>query len=71
MHEKTVLLKEKSLGIGKMENLADRIGSFEKDYILRVLEINDGNRKKTARVLEVSLRSLYYKLEKYGIKQVQ
>jgi PAS domain S-box-containing protein len=71
MHAKAVFLKEKPSEISKMENLADKMGDFEKDYILRVLEINEGNRKKTAKVLGVSLRSLYYKLEKHGIHQVQ
>jgi PAS domain S-box-containing protein len=71
MHVKAVFLKEKPSEISKMEKLADGIGAFEKNYILRVLEINEGNRKKTAKVLGVSLRSLYYKLEKHGIHQMQ
>jgi len=71
VHKKTVFLNEKPLEVGNIGKLANKIDAFEKNYILRVLEINQGNRKKTAKVLGVSLRSLYYKLEKYGISKVQ
>lgn len=39
----------------------------EKHYILKKLHECQGNRTKTARQLGISLRSLYYKLEKYGV----
>ncbi len=39
----------------------------EKRHILSVLRSNDDNREQTAKDLGVSLRSLYYKLKKYGI----
>ncbi len=71
VHSKVALLKEQPSEIVKMEKLSDRMNAFERNYILRILEINEGNRKKTAGDLGISLRSLYYKLEKYGLHQVQ
>ncbi|MDF2521218.1 MAG: sigma-54-dependent transcriptional regulator [Clostridia bacterium] len=40
----------------------------EKEYIKLVLKQCEGNKTKAAKLLDVSLRSLYYKLEKYGIE---
>lgn len=47
--------------------LGDALAEFEKDYIRQVLEQNKGNKTKTARALDISLRSLYYKIERYGL----
>lgn len=47
--------------------LGDALAEFEKDYIRQVLEQNNGNKTKTARALDISLRSLYYKIERYGL----
>ena len=71
VHSKVALLKEQPSEISKMGKLSDRMDAFERNYLLRILEINEGNRKKTAGDLGISLRSLYYKLEKYGLHQVQ
>lgn len=40
---------------------------MEKKYILQVLERMEGHRRKTARVLRVSERTLYRKLKDYGL----
>lgn len=40
----------------------------EKEYILAVLERNNGNQTKTAEQLEIGLATLYRKLKKYGEK---
>lgn len=47
--------------------LENALGEYEKNLIRQVLEQNRGNKTKAARELDVSLRSLYYKLEKYGL----
>ena len=39
----------------------------EKERIRRALEINNGHREKTARYLNISRRTLQYKLKKYGL----
>jgi DNA-binding NtrC family response regulator len=40
----------------------------EKRYIKKVLQENQGNRGKVARILGISPRSLYYKIKHYGIQ---
>ncbi|MCG8482566.1 MAG: sigma 54-interacting transcriptional regulator, partial [Clostridia bacterium] len=47
--------------------LDDVIALAEKEYILKVLEENHHNKTKTAQALGISIRSLYYKLEKYDL----
>lgn len=47
--------------------LSSHLDAIEKRHILSVLRINDDNREQTAKDLGISLRSLYYKLKKYGI----
>lgn len=40
---------------------------IEKEYILAVLELNDGNQTRTAKQLKVGSATLYRKLKKYGL----
>jgi DNA-binding NtrC family response regulator len=40
---------------------------IEKDHILRVLEKVEGNKSKAAKLLEIDRKTLYTKLERYGI----
>ncbi|NLN49481.1 MAG: sigma 54-interacting transcriptional regulator [Clostridiales bacterium] len=53
------------LGSGTLEELTQ---GMEKAYIAQVLKENSNNKTKTAKVLDISLRNLYYKIEKFGIK---
>ncbi|TNG02926.1 MAG: hypothetical protein EP297_00705, partial [Gammaproteobacteria bacterium] len=39
----------------------------EKDYIEKALIVTDGNRTQAAKILEISLRSLIYKIKDYGL----
>ena len=48
-------------------NLEEVLEKAEKRYIQQILMQCENNKTKAARMLNVSLRSLYYKLEKYGI----
>ena len=48
-------------------SLKDTIKRIEKDYILRALQRTEGNRTKAAKLLEISLRSLMYKIKDYGL----
>ena len=50
-----------------MGPLNDALAEFEKEFIRNVLKRNKGNKTKAARELDVSLRSLYYKIEKYEL----
>ncbi len=48
-------------------DLKSALKNYEKRLIEEALTANDGNRKKTAKALGISLRSLFYKLESYGV----
>lgn len=47
--------------------LKDAMGDFEKEYILNTLKRFDLDKEKTAKVLNISLSSLYRKMEELGI----
>lgn len=49
--------------------LKEAMDEAEKSFILKSLAESKGNRTQTAKQLGVSLRSLYYKLEKYGVTE--
>lgn len=50
--------------IGKLSNL---LADYEKKIIEDTLKATEGNKTAAAKVLGISIRSLYYKLERYGI----
>ncbi|NGY92575.1 sigma-54-dependent transcriptional regulator [Bacillus megaterium] len=49
------------------KTLAHMMENYEAELIQKVLIANKYNRTKTAKQLNISLRSLYYKLEKYNL----
>jgi len=50
-------------------DLAEIIARTERRAIISALKKADGNRTKAADILGIAVRSLYYKLSKYGINQ--
>jgi two-component system response regulator AtoC len=42
--------------------------ALERDYIGKALEVTGGNRTQAAKILEISLRSLIYKIKDYGLE---
>lgn len=52
---------------GPVRPLKDVIEDTEKEAIVRCLEYTDGNKLKTAKLLDISRSSLYDKMERYGI----
>ncbi len=50
------------------EGLKEIMDRLEKEVIINALKRNNGNRTVTARELQVSVRNLYYKIEKYAIE---
>jgi transcriptional regulator with PAS, ATPase and Fis domain len=50
------------------QDLASLLEEYEKNIIEQVLEHNKGNKTAAAKALKVSVRNLYYKLEKYKIE---
>lgn len=51
----------------KDASLQTVMDDYEKAYIKQVYEQNDHNKTKAAKELQISVRSLYYKLEKYDM----
>ncbi len=45
-----------------------KISEYEKEIIKLNLKINNGNREKTAKILDISLRTLYRKIDQYNLK---
>ncbi|MGE5247608.1 MAG: helix-turn-helix domain-containing protein [Verrucomicrobiota bacterium] len=41
---------------------------LEKSYLMKALEKSDGNRTEAAKLLNISFRSLRYRLQKHGIE---
>ena len=50
------------------KSLKDILDEVERDVILEVLDHTQGNKTDAAKYLGIAIRSLYYKLEKYGIQ---
>ncbi|MGC9217944.1 MAG: sigma 54-interacting transcriptional regulator [Athalassotoga sp.] len=53
---------------GTKHDLKKSLADYEKGLIEEALKTNEGNRKKTAQSLGISLRTLFYKMENYHIK---
>lgn len=51
----------------KKISLGEKLALYEKEEIEGALMQNDGNKTKTAHALAISVRNLYYKMEKLGI----
>ncbi|MCP4352992.1 MAG: PAS domain S-box protein [Desulfobacterales bacterium] len=49
------------------QDLHSAVEKFEKTYIARILELNKGNRSRTAKVLEIERRTLQRKIKNYGL----
>jgi two-component system response regulator AtoC len=58
----------KSNGNGSSEfALKPQVEAFEREIILRALAACGGTRREAARLLRISLRTLFYKLRRYGL----
>lgn len=51
--------------------LAEQVDAFERQLILRTLKKYQYNKTKTARALNISVRNLYYKLQKWDISKTE
>ncbi|QNO16595.1 sigma 54-interacting transcriptional regulator [Alkalicella caledoniensis] len=58
----------KKVAKGPIRTLKDVIEDTEKEAIARCLEYTEGNKLKTAKLLNISRSSLYDKIEKYGLE---
>ncbi|WP_156290848.1 sigma-54 interaction domain-containing protein [Oceanobacillus salinisoli] len=57
-----------TLGFPETIPLQKAMEQYEKQYILNQYKQNNYNKTKTAQALNISIRNLYYKLEKYSIE---
>jgi PAS domain S-box-containing protein len=51
------------------QSYQESFDSWERELLVKALARADGNKTKAARILKISIRSLYYKLEKYGLQE--
>ncbi|MDO4269161.1 MAG: helix-turn-helix domain-containing protein, partial [Eubacteriales bacterium] len=66
----TITINEVPEGMLEAAKLAEHSGDRmldEKERIERALALNHGHREMTARYLDISRRTLQYKLKKYGL----
>jgi len=56
-----------SVDFSKLGSLEDAIRKFEKDYIVKALDINKNDKEKTSELLQVGLSTLYRKLKELEI----
>ena len=61
-------LKEANLLFAEEESLSSAVDRFEKDFIYKVYRDNSFNKTKTAKALNISIRNLYYKIDKYQLE---
>lgn len=61
------IVPSKDQAIENNQTLVQMVEQFEKNKIAEILEKNEGNKTLTAKELGLSVRNLYYKLDKYGI----
>lgn len=50
-----------------LKTFQETYSQWEKDLLTKTLEITEGNKTKAAKLLNISIRNLYYKMEKHGI----
>ncbi|MBA4374335.1 MAG: sigma-54-dependent Fis family transcriptional regulator [Thermodesulfovibrio sp.] len=53
---------------GQLQPLGKTVAEAERNAIQRALQETSGNRTKAAALLGISMRSMFYKIEKYGLK---
>lgn len=66
-----ILSNSETIEIKSEENFsdeADDLKTIEKKAIVDALNKAEGNKKKAAEILGISLRTLYYKIKEYGLK---
>lgn len=62
-------IEEEPLILKEVHSLQSQMEAHEKAYIESVLNKNKGHKVNTAKDLEISIRNLYYKLNKYALEE--
>ncbi|MGA7838474.1 MAG: helix-turn-helix domain-containing protein, partial [Ignavibacteriaceae bacterium] len=56
-----------TVDFSKLGSLEEAIRKFEKDYIVKALDLNNNDKEKTSELLQVGLSTLYRKLKELEI----
>ncbi|MGB2873282.1 helix-turn-helix domain-containing protein, partial [Psychrobacillus psychrotolerans] len=62
-----LVLPNEDKGETSLGTLAEQMDEMEKKVLAQTLKVCGGNKSQTAKQLNISLRTLYYKLEKYHL----
>lgn len=62
-----LVLPSEDTGEISLGTLAEQMDEMEKKVLAQALKVSGGNKSRTAKQLNISLRTLYYKLEKYHL----
>lgn len=62
-----LVLPSEDKGEASLGTLAEQMDEMEKTVLAHALKVCGGNKSRTAKQLNISLRTLYYKLEKYHL----
>jgi len=65
--ENIELKRTKAKEVISIGSLKELIEDYEKKIIAEALKKTGGNKEETAKLLDISIRTLYYKIEKYGL----
>lgn len=66
--KETTSINENSINASYQQSLTEMVNNFERRQIINALKENNGNKTATAKSLKLSIRNLYYKVEKYNIE---
>ncbi len=53
------------------DRLKDAVAAFEREHIMNVLRRTNNNKEEAAKILDISLSSLYRKMDELGIKNIR
>lgn len=62
-----LVIPSEDKGETSLGTLAEQMDEMEKKVLAQALKVSGGNKSRTAKQLNISLRTLYYKLEKYHL----
>lgn len=62
-----LVIPSEDKGETSLGTLAEQMDEMEKKVLAQALKLSGGNKSRTAKQLNISLRTLYYKLEKYHL----